>query len=800
VKIKLPSQFIFLSLVLLFSAGFWLFYWRYVPLVKPFQLALAPLLILTAVVTAVRLPSGLLLFSFLFPLINNLPYFFGIQENIPHAPTALVLFLAFTFGWLVNKALKPSLRIIPHPVFRPVFVFAAIVLVSGVVTFLRYANFFPLLTPAVRELVVNANGVRAGGALMSTVFNTLNYLSGFLFFFILMNELKSEAFLRKIMAVLAGSFGISILFSLVQRFVSAELGNTAFWVRLGRLNATFKDPNSFGAFVAAFLPLLLAMSLSTRGRRRGLFLALALLALFVFPSSGSRSGLIGLLVSVLVFFLLLWLRIESGQRKKLAVFPALAVLFFLLIFSFSIFSTDLSLFKRFEKRIDVAEFFNRRLEFWGVASFMIGDYPLTGVGAGGFIIELPNFSRQLKLPFRWTDSAGNYLFQVGAEFGFVGLLLALWLFTEIIRGMWSGWRKIPAREPPPFFLLGAFAGTVSLLVNFLFHTYIGSFEVHYLFWLLVAVILRSSRLERTDEASVRPTPKFIAACLAGVALFGLVHLWNSTHSLSLKERTRVFGWDQNFGLYKRERDIRRFYFCWTQKSAGITVDNRGGVLVVPLLASHPDIERNPVTVRVSITDPVFQSRRPLQEIILRESRWVDFELDLSSLPGEKTHLLFEVERTWQPLKHSGQSDPRHLGIALGEVWSRFPDAVPVEKTAGTEVIPASRWGGPFKQNLWSDGVSLMTFQSGKEPVALRLHIRGTKAYDIGPYLIVKVDDRLVGRTMLTREGWTALVFEPALQPGAHVLSVEFNNDVFTPDRKQDRNVFLGDLEIISLKP
>ena len=212
--------FAFLSLALLFSAAFWLFYWRYVPLVAPFQWVLAPLLILTAVVTALRLSSGLLLFSFLFPLINNLPYFFGIQENIPHAPTALVLFLAFAFGWLLNKTINPSLRASSHPVFRPVFVFAAVVLVSGLVTFLRYANFFPFLSPAIRELVVNANGVRAGGALMSTVFNSLNYLSGFLFFYVLMQELKSEAFLRKIVTVLAGSFGISILFSLARRSIA----------------------------------------------------------------------------------------------------------------------------------------------------------------------------------------------------------------------------------------------------------------------------------------------------------------------------------------------------------------------------------------------------------------------------------------------------------------------------------------------------------------------------------------------------------------------------------------------------
>jgi len=799
VKKSLGSRSLFLALSCLFALVFFFFFWKYVPLAGRFQMALAPLLILTFAATAVRLESGLLLFCFLFPLINNLPYFFGIQENTPHAPTSLVLFLAFALGWLVHGAAKPSSPRSSLPVFRPVLLFAAIILVSGLVTFLRYANFFPFLTPAVRELVVNANGVRAGGAIMSAVFNCLNYLTGFLFFFILVNAVKSEALLRRIMTVMAGSFGVSLLFSLVQRFYSVKLGNTSFWVWLDRINATFKDPNSFGAYLAAFLPLLLALAFSSRGRLRVLWVALIVLSLFIFPSIGSRSGLIGVSVSVLAFFLLLWRTSEPAKRKKLALVPALAVLFFLAVFSFSMLSRDLVLFKRIGRSLNAAELFNRRLEYWGVASFMMGNYPLTGVGTGAFIVELPNYSRRLNLPTRFTDSAENYFFQAGAEFGFVGLLVAFWLFYEIIRRMLACWRQLPSREPPRFLLIGALAGMASLMVNLLFHTYIGSFEVHYLFWLLAATIFLFPKGEKTDGRSVLSS-SFVVILTVAAVLFGLAHLWNSTRGLSLEKRTKEFSWDQNFGLYKRERDVRRFYFIWTRKSAGITVEKRGGTLVIPLLASHPDIEKNPVTVRISSSDPVFRSSKKLQEIVLRENRWVDFEQDLSSFSGDKIHLLFEAERTWQPLRHSGVPDPRYLGVALGDAWSMFPEDVPAEKTVGIERIAAQKWEGRFKEKLWSDGVSRLRFRTESGKSALRLHLKATRAYDIGPYLIVKIDDRLAGRTMLTKDGWTTLVFEPDIGAGEHVLSVQFANDIYNPDKSQDRNVLLGDLEVITLKP
>ncbi|MHB8055223.1 MAG: hypothetical protein ACYDH3_08255, partial [Candidatus Aminicenantales bacterium] len=67
------------------------FYWKYVPIVAPYQAALVPLLLIVTIVTAIDIRRGLLTFIFLFPLINNLPYFFKLYEPLPMAPSALVL-------------------------------------------------------------------------------------------------------------------------------------------------------------------------------------------------------------------------------------------------------------------------------------------------------------------------------------------------------------------------------------------------------------------------------------------------------------------------------------------------------------------------------------------------------------------------------------------------------------------------------------------------------------------------------------------------------------------------------------
>lgn len=132
---------------------------------------------------------------------------------------------------------------------------------------------------------------------------------------------------------------------------------------------------------------------------------------------------------------------------------------------------------------------------------MIKDYPLSGVGLGAYIIELPNYYKNDKdmprpdiQPFRRIDTAENYFLQLGAELGLVGLAVCFWLFWLIFKQMR---RSLGANGEPDrlskYIRLGASAGIISLLVNFLFHSYIGSFEIQYTFWFLVALIFRLRR-------------------------------------------------------------------------------------------------------------------------------------------------------------------------------------------------------------------------------------------------------------------------------------------------------------------
>ena len=172
---------LFLLSSLLYAPLLCLFYYKYVPLIPSFQVVMIPILLVTFTLTVVKKEWGILFFVFAFPLVNNLPYFFRIDTDIPHAPAALVLFLVFFLGWLFHNSFYFSRLSFDQEVFRPIILFSLIIISSGIVTYFRYANFFPFLTEDIHELIVNVNYVRVGGAIMSVVFACLNYLSGFVF-------------------------------------------------------------------------------------------------------------------------------------------------------------------------------------------------------------------------------------------------------------------------------------------------------------------------------------------------------------------------------------------------------------------------------------------------------------------------------------------------------------------------------------------------------------------------------------------------------------------------------------------
>lgn len=146
-----------------------------------------------------------------------------------------------------------------------------------------------------------------------------------------------------------------------------------------------------------------------------------------------------------------------------------------------------------------------------------------------------------------------------------------------------------------------------------------------------------------------------------------MHLWNSTRTLSLENRTQLLDLKQNFGLYQLEKTQDGREFRWTRGYGGLAIKIEKPVIEIPMLASHPDIGKNPLRIKIYLIKDFFKEKRLLDEIILTENVWKTYEYYIPEEVNRQAILLFKVNRTWNPLKTSGISDSRNLGIAVGKI-------------------------------------------------------------------------------------------------------------------------------------
>jgi len=667
----------FLILAALWGAAGYFFYVKYVPLVAAFQAALIPILALVFLVTALHFHRGTLLFVFFLPLINNLPYFFGLFEPLPVAPAALVLFLSYFLGWLIRQAMSKARINLPVSPTKPLILFSAVVAVSALVTFFRYSNFFPFLSGGIYELKTNVAGITAGGAIMSLIFNSLNYLTGALFLFVLLSIEQPKRFIKPVLGVLCFSSLISLSFGLFQCFHKGAIGNNPISIRSELINATFKDALAFGAYLAMIIPLLLGAFLAFRGLIRWVSLIIILLSFSMILFSGSKIAIFSSIISVLLFTALcspLFLKRGKSNKKQFlrsksllwtaVCLVAVVVVFFIFGEHFGNEIKDSNLYNRLkglERALDY-----RVGALWKMALAMIRDYPLTGVGIGGYIIEVSNYARWNEVQLE-SESAENYILQVGSELGLIGIFLVFWIGWEILKQMRRSYSKLLFSDNLKILLIGVIVAIFSYFLNIQVHSHIGSFEIQYTFWLLIGFVYWLGRRDEEREDEVIFSKKFIASSCLLIAFFGGVHLWNSAHSLSLKSRAEQFGLKQDFGFYQLEKTNDGREFRWTGSHGGITLRVEKAVMVIPLLASHPDLNRHPVTVEIHLIKQYFKEKRLLKKILVRQNIWQSFVFSIPDEVGREVIVLFKVSRTWNPLKTIGTADHRNLGVAVGRI-------------------------------------------------------------------------------------------------------------------------------------
>jgi hypothetical protein len=116
-----------------------------------------------------------------------------------------------------------------------------------------------------------------------------------------------------------------------------------------------------------------------------------------------------------------------------------------------------------------------------------------------------------------------------------------------------------------------------------------------------------------------------------------------------------------------------------------------------------------------------------------------------------------------------------------------------------EFIPRERWQGRTGDSVYRDGnmywtgtiSTLLNLPNGKAVISIRA--AGSPANNIYPYMIIELDGEEIGEAYVNSSEWRDYSFEIETNGGKKVLSVSFINDGGNIEKKEDRNLFVGDV-------
>ncbi len=699
---------------------FYLIFFLYLRLIVGTNLELMyfvnSIVLIIFVLSSYKIKFGLYLFIFLIPLLNSSNNF------LVSRPRYIVVFMFFGLflGFLVNHGSKYLTEypnnaderfIFDRTMMKLILIFTGVLVISCAITIFRYSNFYPFIANEYHDLAININGVRSTGSMIWTIRYFYNYLIGFLFLFLIFNVIKSTKDVLYSIIVIISATMISVGVVLHQYFVNPYLGNVAHWVRSGRFNATFTDPNALGGFTILLFPVFLGMILYfKKWYMRLIFFFLFLLFLILLLLAGSRSAFIGIFLAAVIFIILFIIRGLRYLRNRMASWPGkkkafvlsiiilIILCLILAIIYLVIFQKDLisksSMIDRTLKSVETGIFYfskygiveglksisNYRYIFWGQAIEMFKDYPVTGVGQGAYILQLPNYLVSQRTCFAQVDYSGNYYLQILSELGLPGIILIISIFFILIKrvsGYFIARRRSKIFENKDWILISLFISFIAMLVGQIFGPHTNFDEVQLIFWLVIGLMIAYIKVEqinsrgniRTLEISSRIRFSLREKLSLSIILFIFfsVFLFNSLTTLSINVEQNLYdrkdnyvGWQNDYGFY-REEISEEGPFSWVAQDASTVIEKKGEKLIIPIKDAYPEYPDKELSVKIFIDNLL------VEKTALDYNKWENIEIDIPQMAKEHFTLTLVFNRGWSPKELGINNDTRVFGGKIKKI-------------------------------------------------------------------------------------------------------------------------------------
>jgi O-Antigen ligase len=450
--------------------------------------------------------------------------------------------------------------------------------------------------------------------------------------------------------------------AIVQGTIAMSFLNAEPWIGLRRAAGTMLDANGYGAVAAVAGPLAFVSipRFLTRQVRAWQASALAINWAGAWMS-GSRTALLcGVFGTLLLAYELVRSsrRDETASRNTWSLLAGVAVVVLVL----AIGAGAIGPLERIRTAGTPVQELWTRGGYGPVATHMVRDYPLTGVGIGSFNWMAPDYWRRIandKLPF---DNAQNWWRHQVAELGLIASLPILFW------SMWMAWLVVTRRangadrletQTLRGLLIGIGAAslvgmpTQNPIVLLMFFACAARFEI-------------LTRGERSPNPESRiPMIAWAAAFLIAVGYAG-AQLVLARGPLKPLERAARTNRDYIIGTYPSEQ-LPQGQFRWTRRRATFALAAQSTHLMIRYHVEHPDVGTHPVRLRIAT---------PCQTIVDRVFTDMSVDGQALELPEGQSRVVFETEvsRTWRPADF-GKPDRRELGAAVEADFIETPTVV-----------------------------------------------------------------------------------------------------------------------------
>ena len=322
----------------------------------------------------------------------------------------LILFLVFLTlkNWKLFENWKLEIKNFKNPITLSILLFWLVMLLSA-------------LNSVQMEFSIWGNIYKNQGLMTWT-----HYV---LFFFLLIGFLKEKRYWRFLIHI---SILIATLVGLIALWQIFQNGFDS------RAASTLSNSNYLAAYLVLLLPVAFAFFLKYKNFILGSAVAIQLLALLF---TQTRGGYFGIAVAAIIFAI-----IYTRQKKILipALFITIAWLFLIFTPLGQSFQQKLPNFTdRFLNRQNIISDSGPRFEAWRTGWQGMLKKPLLGYGPENFFIAFDehysgsqdqsgSLAKEGSLWESWFDKAHNFIFDIGATMGFLGLLAYIAIFGSTI--------------------------------------------------------------------------------------------------------------------------------------------------------------------------------------------------------------------------------------------------------------------------------------------------------------------------------------------------------------------------------